>query len=112
MRKITTLLVENTRVTIQTTGKGSDATISYNPDKTTGGKDVNNSTERPAEIGLAHELGHARNMANGVSTTASSGVEDPDGSGTILSKEELNVRKVENEIRAEQSLPLRKLEKN
>jgi RHS repeat-associated protein len=95
------------------TGLGSDSTISYNPNKTTGGKNVNNSTQRPAEIGLAHELGHARNFANGTVNYGPSGIIDPDyfpiPGATILNKDELNVRKFENQIRTEQGEPFRKI---
>jgi len=47
-------------------GEGSDTKIEYNPNKTTGAaKDVNGSYDRPAEIGLAHELIHSSHAEQG-----------------------------------------------
>jgi RHS repeat-associated protein len=91
-------------------GEGSDATVNWNPDKKTGGVDINGSNERPAEIGLGHELGHAESINQGKADLTESGVKDPDGSGEVLTKEELNARAKENALRKEQELPLRKIE--
>src|SRR5690606_2797217 len=68
-----------------TPGKGSDATIEFNPNKTTGGVDIKGSTTRPAAIGLGHELEHARHYNKGERNPSSSNKKDPDGSGYILS---------------------------
>jgi RHS repeat-associated protein len=92
-----------------TNGQGSGATIEFNPDKTTGGYDVNGDNTRPTQVGLAHELGHASHDAKGENNQASSGKQDPDGSGHILSKEEVKARVDENKIRSEQGVPDRKL---
>lgn len=92
-----------------TPGKGSDATIEFNPNKTTGGVDVKGSATRPTAIGLGHELEHARHYSKGERDPSSSNKKDPDGSGNILSKEELHTRQEENKIRKEQRLPARKL---
>ncbi len=93
-----------------TPGPGADSKIGFNPTKTTGGLDVNGSNTRPTQVGLGHELLHARHNAKGVnSSNTSSGVVDPDGkSGKTLSNEELKTRHEENKIRSEQNTPLRK----
>ncbi len=92
-----------------TNGNGSGATIEFNPNKTTGGVDVTGNTTRPTQVGLAHELGHASHDAKGENNQASSGKQDPDGSGHVLSKEEVRARVDENKIRPEQGVPDRKL---
>ncbi len=95
-----------------TPGSGvKEVTVEFNPNKTTGGVDVNGSKERPTEIGLGHELIHSQNRIDGKRDPKSSGVRDPDrakGKGTILSGEELNTRKSENKLRKERDVPLRK----
>ena len=48
--------------------RGSDTDIEYDPDSTEGGVDDNGSRERPAFVGLAHELGHALDNAAGKSS--------------------------------------------
>jgi RHS repeat-associated protein len=92
-----------------TANTGEDATVLFNPDKTTGGLDEEGSRERPTEIGLGHELIHAKNRNTGTRETGSSGKTDPDGSGTTLSNEELSTRVQENKLRKEQGETLRKL---
>ena len=83
--------------------------VHFNPYKKEGGLDVNGNKERPTEIGLVHELFHAENKIEGMADVTSSGVLDPDGSGIILDKEELSVRKKENKVRKERGVPLRKI---
>jgi RHS repeat-associated protein len=92
-----------------TDGKGSGATIEFNPNKTTGGLDVNGNNTRPVQIGLSHEMGHAVHDTKGQNNQSSSGKVDPDGSGQVLSKEEVRARIDENKIRKEQGVPDRKL---
>jgi hypothetical protein len=77
--------------------------------KTNGGTDVNGSTNRPVEIGLAHELIHANHMNKGERDKGASGHLDGDGTGDILSNEEYKTRIEENKIRKEQGLTPRKL---
>jgi RHS repeat-associated protein len=91
-----------------TPGKGSDSEIEFNPSKTTGGVDVIGSTTRPTQVGLGHELLHAKHNSKGENDT-SAGMRDPDGSGKMISKEEVRTRKEENKIRPEQRAALRKL---
>lgn len=45
---------------------GSGGVISWNPLSTDGGIDVNGNTSRPAFVGLAHEMGHARDANRGL----------------------------------------------
>ncbi len=92
-----------------TNGKGSDATIEFNPDKTMGGTDVNGNNTRPTQVGLGHELGHAKHDVKGERNPTPSGKQDPDGSGQVLSKEEVSARTDENKLRKEQKVPDRKL---
>jgi RHS repeat-associated protein len=89
---------------------GDNSTVSWNPDKTTGGTDVNGSNQRPVEIGLGHELEHANHQNKGEGDSRSSGKIDPDGSGRVLSKEEVRTRNDENKLRNEQGLVERKMD--
>lgn len=41
-------------------GEGTGGTVYYDPSNTTGGLDDNGNSQRPAFVGLGHELGHAR----------------------------------------------------
>ena len=95
--------------------------VSFNPDKKTGGLDskkFKGTGERPAEIGLAHELMHAKHRKQkGLSTfekdkNTTTKIEDPDmllieGKVVYLNKEELETRHDENKIRKEQDVPTR-----
>jgi hypothetical protein len=78
-----------------------------------GDKVVNSdgSTGRPPRIGLAHELIHAEhNMAGVNKNQIGSNSPDPDGSaGRTLTREELNTRIRENEIRFEQKVKPRQI---
>lgn len=98
-----------------TPNKGSNSTIEFNPEKTEGGLDVNGNTTRPTEIGLGHELAHAREMAQG---TLDPNLTDPPvidptnlkmGLIIQLNNDELNAFKVENELRAERNIPARQI---
>jgi RHS repeat-associated protein len=93
-----------------------DATINilFNPNKMTGGCTVGGDNCRPAYVGLAHEFKHAMNAYMGVIDGSSSGIWDPDhakGSrfSSMLTQEEVNVRRFENLIRTEHHQPLRKI---
>jgi Effector protein len=101
---------------------GSGSTVFYNPNSS--GSDILNAdgtTGRPAQVGLAHELGHSQEGVNGTATSTNlynsnevkqdlkNGtlyiVKDPDNnySRQYMEKDELNVRKrVDNPIRDEQ----------
>lgn len=90
-------------------GRGSNATVEFNPSNPLGGVDINGGRNRPAQIGLGHELIHARHYASGTRNPSSSGILDPDGSGAILSNEERNTRMEENNLRREQGVFNRKI---
>uniref|UniRef100_UPI00292F60F1 M91 family zinc metallopeptidase n=1 Tax=Pedobacter miscanthi TaxID=2259170 RepID=UPI00292F60F1 len=100
---------------------GSPSTINYNPvDPGTGIVNADGTTGRPAQVGLAHELGHARDGINGKvnsvdydnPTSVQQGtviVNDPDnGERRYMTKDEYNIRKnVDNPIRREQGAKAR-----
>ena len=78
--------------------------VLFNPTKNTGGRDVNGSTQRPAYIGLAHELAHVQDIWRGTfdaSTWYTTG-------GKAIPKGEIYASHVENMVRAENNIPLRK----
>ena len=55
-------------------GTGTGGTINFNPETTSiGTPDTPNYWERPASMGLAHELAHARDFATGTEDTGSTG---------------------------------------
>ncbi len=83
-------------------GKGVGSTIGYNPKNTSGGIDVNGSNQRPAFIGLAHELGHSRALDIGKQSMDY-------GSGTpgTTPPAEKHSLANENMIRSEHGLPSR-----
>ncbi len=93
----------------RTPGKGSDSEVQWNPNSTQGGTDVNGNTERPSEIGLAHELLHAQDAAHGTVDPEISDEVDPDNQlvEVLLPRSEVKVRRAENAIRKEQGLPER-----
>ena len=86
-------------------GMGSGSNIDFNPNSS--GFDIVNSdgsTGRMAEIGLAHELLHARKNKNGEHDEIKDENKiDPDTKQRgVLTKEEIQVRKEDSEIRKEQ----------
>ena len=83
-------------------GKGSGSTIAYDP-KQTGGMSVDGSRERPAFVGLGHELGHAEENMTG---SRPSGAEPTPVPGVTPSVESHAVGR-ENQIRAEHGIPAR-----
>jgi RHS repeat-associated protein len=113
--------VADNQTDAETPGKGSGATILYNPDNDgTGSKPglvgvVNDdgSVGRPSEIGLGHEFIHTENDNNGTSVdkTNTQQVKDPDENDAIIDMptEEVNSRSEENQIRAEQGVKSRAL---
>jgi hypothetical protein len=93
-------------------GEGSSSTVSYNPnersdDPETGIVNLDGTTGRDPQVGLGHELGHARNNAEGVNDKTPRATLDPDHRSSkptgLHTQEEVNVRKnVDNPIRREQ----------
>jgi len=81
----------------------SDITVSFAPTSTSGGPNQDGNRQRPAYIGLAHELAHAEDKING---TLVSTVWTRIGTTPIYDAERYAMH-VENQIRAENGLPLR-----
>lgn len=107
-------------------GVGTDSTVFFNPDSDKGGVDINGSNDRPSEIALGHELGHARDGAFGNEPTGESSFVTPfadlnpslrfdDGDRSTnhfspLQNFESNIRiNVENPLRAQLGYPARKM---
>ncbi|CAM4114667.1 RHS repeat-associated core domain-containing protein [Pedobacter westerhofensis] len=92
---------------------GSGSVVSFDPNDP--GKGVVNSdgtTGRPAQVGLGHELGHAKDGIEGKATNEKSIVRDPDRSNrrVYLDSDEIKVRKsIDNPIRKEQGAKPRAL---
>ena len=94
-----------------TAGNGSGATVEFDPNENTGGKDVNGNFTRPTQVGLGHELIHADHDVHGQRDPSTSNKRDPDGSGKTPTKEEVKSRVEENKIRQEQQVPDRQIPK-
>ncbi|MCW5921848.1 MAG: hypothetical protein KIS77_05850 [Saprospiraceae bacterium] len=93
-------------------GTGTGSVVSFNPNKK-GDNVVNEdgTRGRPAKIGLAHELYHAESNMAGKNDKTDTGVVAPESkTGATLSREELNTRKKENDIRYEQKVKPRKID--
>ena len=97
-----------------------DSTIFYNSISREGGADVNGKNDREPHVGLAHELGHSRDKAEGtepvpelsnfVEPYEDLGIDTNPNLKNIPLKSEMKVRiEVENPIRAEHGYPLRKI---
>lgn len=84
-------------------GKGSDSTIKFNPDKTTGGVDDKGSNVRPAFVGLAHEMGHSQSYVTGTHQLADKSAEGYGAAGSTPVSE-TNSIKQENIVRSEHNL--------
>ncbi len=92
-------------------GTGANTTIEYDP--TNKGSTIVNAdgtTGRPAKIGLGHELAHAKSNAEGKTDfTFDPKKTDPDtGQKGVLTKDELNTRKIDSKIRKENGVVERK----
>jgi len=100
--------LNNKEVNSKGTGSsdGSGGIISYNPNLTTSGKNTEGKLDRPAFVGLAHELFHGREsdkgqlFRNSDSATYSSKHRD-------LSKNEWRAVYYENILRGQLNIPLR-----
>jgi RHS repeat-associated protein len=79
-------------------------TVTFNPLSTNSGLDEYGNTYRPAYIGLAHELAHALDWNMG---TIDLGVWVKYSDGTTSSNSEKFASHIENQIRAENGVPLR-----
>jgi len=89
---------------------GTNSVIRFDPNnlenKEEGVKNSDGTTGRPAQVGLAHELGHAVDGVNGKTDGKKIDVLDPDnndGTVTQLGVDEIRIRtKIDNPVRAEQ----------
>ena len=98
---------------------GTNSKIRFDPNNLEnaelGVKNIDGSTGRPAQIGLAHELAHAVDGVNGTVTDKTINVIDPDNkSATVgqMTKDEFRIRtKIENPIREEQGTKQRAIPK-
>ena len=82
----------------------SGTNVSWNPNLTKGGTDLNGKTDRPAFVGLTHELAHAYDNAHGI--TSGNWLTLPDG--TNVSNSDKYATCWENLVRSEQGIPLRR----
>lgn len=89
----------------ETTFNTDNITVNWDLNGTTGGVDINGNVERPAYIGLAHELAHAYDMlSNGYVDESVWFYTISDNPIKMLEK---NACIIENKIRLENSLPQR-----
>jgi hypothetical protein len=82
--------------------------IKWNPSATNGGTDQNGGTSRPTYIGLGHEMAHIQDVWNGTydaSTWVT--VTDSNGNNKNISNAEKYATHIENQLRAENGIPLR-----
>jgi RHS repeat-associated protein len=88
-------------------GTGADGVVNWSASDGHGGPNTSGSTSRPSYIGLAHELAHGLDGANG---TIDGGywfsIKTPTGSETVYNMEK-GATHWENRIRAENGIPLR-----
>jgi hypothetical protein len=99
-------------------GRGTSATVLFNPDKTTLGSGTEAWQRRPAYVGLFHELVHAWDYThgklapgrtNGIKNDELAAVGLPyDDDGDPSTPKVLPNRVTENDLRREVGLPLRK----
>ena len=80
--------------------KSGKASVEFNPTSTQGGMNEDGNKNRPSFIGLAHELAHGVDALRG---TISKTVQ----SGNSVNNAEIFASHIENQIRAENFLPLR-----
>lgn len=89
---------------------GSGGTISWSPGSTMGGMNTNGNTDRPAYIGLGHELAHASDANQGIlypKGDYSDHGHSYQGQDQGLSKSEWRAVYFENIIRGQAGVPLR-----
>lgn len=87
---------------ISANGKGTGSDVRIDLSQTTGGTDANGNKARPEYVGLAHELGHARAIDQGVQSYDK-------GNGTLgtTPPSEIHSMANENMVRREHNLPSR-----
>ena len=82
--------------------------VLWNPSGATSAQDQKGSNQRPAYIGLGHELAHVRDIWKGTVNrkTWQSGT-DPNGNSVSVPNAEIYSTHMENRLRSEHGLPLR-----
>lgn len=82
--------------------------ILWNPSGTNGGPDQNGGTNRPAFIGLGHEMAHVKDVWDGtINNNPWLTVTLPNGTTKSIPKAEIYATHIENQIRSENNVPLR-----
>jgi hypothetical protein len=98
-----------TYATFNSTGKEGPAYITWDPFNEHSAPDEAGSTYRPAFIGLAHELAHAWDETNRITSgEVLAEAFDPKGNLVLLTSGERFAVEQENKIRREHQLPRRK----
>ncbi|ELR68973.1 hypothetical protein C900_05531 [Fulvivirga imtechensis AK7] len=107
---LVTALHDNARDVTITSGtnetefKGQNITVSWSSGNTSGGLDINGSSNRPAFIGLGHELAHAY---DGLDGQIAPGTWYTNSGGQQINNGEKFASHVENTLRSENGLALR-----
>jgi hypothetical protein len=83
-------------------GKGTGSDVRIDTTQTTGGKDATGSTSRPEFVGVAHELGHAGAIDQGVQS-----YDKGDGKPGTTPPSEVHSMANENMVRQEHDVPIR-----
>lgn len=92
---------------------GSGGTISWNPDILTSGMNTLGTADRPAYIGLAHEMAHAKDANEGIyypgndHANPDNGITDYQAQYQGVNKREWRAVYMENVIRGQMGVPLR-----
>lgn len=87
---------------ISVNGKGTGSDVRIDLTQTTGGVDANGNRTRPEYVGLAHELGHARAIDQGVQS-----YDKGNGTPGTTPPSEVHSMANENMVRKEHNLPIR-----
>lgn len=87
---------------ISVNGKGTGSNVRIDLTQTTGGQDANGNNTRPEYVGVAHELGHARAIDQGVQS-----YDKGNGTPGTTPLSEIHSMANENMVRQEHNLPVR-----
>jgi RHS repeat-associated protein len=83
-------------------GRGTGSNVRIDLTQTTGGKDANGNSIRPEYVGVAHELGHARAIDQGVQS-----YDKGKGTPGTTPPSEIHSMANENMVRQEHNVPIR-----
>lgn len=81
--------------------------VIWDSNNTSGGPDQSGNTTRDSYIGLGHELAHIQDIWNGTINTGTWQGSTPNGEIKKIPKAEIYATHIENQIRAENGVPLR-----